>query len=109
MLFGSRPSETRLRRMAARRIIQQWLPVIFPAIIRPQHGSDAKCEVCGQRIDRYRIEYQVTDTRDGYELAFHLLCYRAWQVECRFLLAPALSGAPAYAGAVSRRSSSRPW
>lgn len=114
MPYGSCKSEARLRFLAATQIAEEWLPVILPAIICPRHGSDQICEVCGQPIDRYRIEYQVTDVRDGYEMAFHLLCYRAWQFECRRLVVrgrrrgvPGLSrtaGLP-----TARRASSRPW
>jgi hypothetical protein len=55
---------------------------MFPAIIRPQHGSDAVCQLCDHRIDRYRVEYEVTDARDGRELAVHLVCFKIWQLEC---------------------------
>lgn len=103
MPLGPWTSETRLRCMAAARIIDESLPVIFPAIIRPYHGEGELCEVCGQTIDRYRVEYQVTDARDGYALAFHLLCYRAWQFECRRLSVQAHSRAHE-PGSVARSS-----
>lgn len=103
---GSRASANQLRSMAARCITDERLPVIFPAIIRPQHGSDEMCEVCDQQIDRFRIEYHVTDPRDGYELSFHLMCYRAWQVECRDLLALAQIGT--FDWPTVRRSSTHP-
>lgn len=98
--------------MAAARITEEWLPVIFPAIIHPQHGTGEMCAVCDQLIDRYRVEYQVTDARDGYELAFHLLCYRAWQLECRSLFVQT-HGAKLECNSDAKpgtgRSSSRPW
>ena len=106
MPYGLRASESRLRCMAAERIDDEGLPVIFPAIFRPRHGSDEMCQVCDRRIDRFRIEYQVTDPRDGYELAFHLLCYRVWQVECRDLLALAHAGT--FEWPTTRRSSTHP-
>lgn len=108
MPYGSRKSEAHLRCMAAARITEEWLPVIFPAIIRPRYGSDQMCEVCDQQIDRYRIEYQVTDARDGYEMAFHLLCYRAWQFECRCRLVRGHHGSTAKL-LPNRRSSGSPW
>ena len=112
MPYGSHASEARLRWKAATRITDEQLPVVFPAFIHPQHGSDGKCQVCGRRIDRYRIEYQVTDPRDGYELAFHLLCYRAWQFECRRVLVHS-HGTLEFSGsaepAARHPSSRRPW
>lgn len=92
MPHGFCDSEARLRRMAFAHITGESLPVMFPVAIRPQHGSGDMCQVCDQQIDRYRVEYQVTDARDGYQLAFHPLCYRAWQFECRSLFVRARSG-----------------
>lgn len=85
MPYGSRMSEGELRWMARSRIADGRLPGLFPHLICPSHGSDAVCQLCDHRIDRYRVEYQVTDPRDGYVLAFHLLCYRFWQLECNGL------------------------
>lgn len=85
MPYGFWGPDARLRRMACARISDESLPVMCLATVRPRHGSGDKCQVCGQHIDRYRVEYQVTDARNGYELAFHLLCYGAWQFECRCL------------------------
>jgi hypothetical protein len=62
--------------------------------------------VCDRQIDRYRIEYQVTDPRDRYGLSFHLPCYRAWQFECRCLLVHTRSST---ARSTTRHRSSRPW
>lgn len=106
MPYGSCASEARLRSLAAERISEEWLPLVFPAIIRPQHGSDGICDVCDRQIDRYRVEYQVTDPRDGNELTFHLMCYRIWQRECRHLLARAHCGT--FEWPAARRSSTRP-
>lgn len=106
MAYGSYASETQLRWMAAERIGDHRLPLIFPAFIRPRHGSERVCEVCGRHIDCFRIEYQVTDPRDGYELAFHLLCFRVWQVECRDLMSQAHNGT--FEWPTTRRSSTRP-
>ena len=48
----------------------------------PHYGSDQVCELCDQPIERYRVEYQVTDPRNGHPLAFHMGCYKLWQLEC---------------------------
>ena len=106
MPYGSHASEDRLHWLAIERISDERLPVICPGIIRPWRGSDGMCQLCGLLIDRYRIEYQVTDPRDGYELAFHLMCYRVWQLECRQLLAKAYPST--FHSPVIRRSSTRP-
>lgn len=106
MPYGLHASESQLRWMAAERIFDERLPLIFPAFIRPRHGSEGMCEVCGRQIDRFRIEYQVTDPRDGYELAFHLICYRVWQIECREQMTQAKTGT--YEWTTTRRSSTRP-
>lgn len=103
MPYGSYVSEDRLHWMAAERIGDERLPVIFPAIIHPRHGSDEIRQVCDREIDRFRIEYQVTDPRDGYGLAFHLMCYRAWQSECRERLVQAHCGT--FEWPTTRRSS----
>ena len=87
MPYGSPLSDAQLRWMAGARITEGRLPVIFPALLRPRHGSGAVCRLCGGRIDRYRVEYQVTDARDGHDLSFHLVCYRHWQLECQRQLA----------------------
>lgn len=111
MADGSCAPEAQLRRMASTRIADESLPVMFPVSMCPQHGSGEMRQVCDQQIGRYRIEYQVADARDGYALAFHLLCYRAWQFECRCLFVRA-HGEPesrVCAGPFNQRSSSQPW
>lgn len=82
MPFGPRMSEARLRWMARERIDDGRLPVMFPPFIRPWYGSEEVCDLCDQGIDRYRVKCEVADPRDGCELAFHLVCYRVWQLEC---------------------------
>lgn len=111
MPYGPYAPEARLRRVAAARIADERLPLILAAIIRPRHGSDEICQVCGRQIDRYRVEYQVTDPRDGCELAFHLMCYRIWQAECQRMLVARRGTLDRNSAAsfATRRSSSRPW
>lgn len=82
MPYGPRMTEGQLRWMARSRIADGRLPGLFPHLISPRHGSDTMCQLCDQLIDRYRVEYQITDPRDGYGLAFHLMCYKLWQLEC---------------------------
>lgn len=106
MPSGTYAFDARLCSLVAARIADERLPVLFPAIIRPRHGTDELCQVCDLRIDRFRIEYGVTDPRDGYELRFHLMCHRVWQVECRHLLAQAHCGT--FDWPTTRRSSIRP-
>ena len=79
--LGLRLPEGELRRRARARIDDGRLPRMFSRIFRPQYGSDEMCELCDQCIDRYRVD-QVTDPRDGDVLAFHLVCYKLWQLEC---------------------------
>ena len=79
---GLRMSDARLRGMAHERILDGRLPVMFSPTFRPQYGANEACQLCGQTIDRYHVQYEVTDPRSGYELLFHLVCYRIWQVEC---------------------------
>ena len=82
MPAGPRFSEAQLRWMARARITDGRLPVTVRPIVCPRYGSEEVCQLCEQRIDRYHLEYGVTDARDGYELAFHIVCYRLWQLEC---------------------------
>lgn len=82
MPFGSRISDARLRWMARERIDDGRLPTLFLQFISPWCGSEEVCDLCEQSIDRYRIKCAVTNPRDGDELAFHLLCYKIWQIEC---------------------------
>ncbi len=112
MPYGSRLSAARLRWMAGGRMTDGRLPAMFPAIFRARLGSDEVCQVCDRLIDRYQVEYQVADARDGRELAFHLMCYKAWQLECRRLSAEtprATTQTGSTDGLTPRRSSSRPW
>ena len=108
---GPALSETKLRRRVGTRIGDGRLPVIYPAMLRPGHGSDKVCRVCEQRIDRYRLEYQVTDGRDERDLSFHLMCLGHWQRECRRLLAEPDRGICRWSGSaksITRRLSSHP-
>ena len=82
MPYGLRMSEARLRWMARERIDDGRLPVMFPPLICPRYGSEEVCDLCEQNIDRYRVKCEVTDPRDGCALAFHIACYRVWQLEC---------------------------
>lgn len=111
MPYGSHLSEARLCWMAGGRIHADRLPVMLSAFFRPRHGSNELCQVCDRQIDRYQVEYQVKDARDGCELAFHLMCYRAWQLECQRLSAQSYGAADRDSRAAkptARRLSSRP-
>lgn len=112
MSFPSLTPEAELRRMVGARITRKGVPVIFPTTVRVRYGSDETCQVCGQQIDRFRVEYQVTDAREARELAFHVLCYRVWQLECRRLSVQTHGRKPdcsRSAENATQRSSSRPW
>ena len=82
MPYGPDLSEGQLRWMARARIGDGRLPRILLHSFSPKYGSDEMCQLCDRRIGRYRVGYHVTDPRYGDALAFHLVCYKLWQLEC---------------------------
>lgn len=83
MPYGSRTAEDRLRSMARARIADGSLPLIFPPpFMDAEYGSGLVCHLCERAIGRYRVQYDVADSRHERALRFHIECYMAWQLEC---------------------------
>lgn len=76
--------EAELHRAARARIQAGKLPCDFPAPTWGGHGSGELCELCGEPIGRFQIEYIVRLPRGdgGHKCPFHLRCYMVWRLEC---------------------------
>ena len=78
--------ESELRSRALERIEDGRLPLFLPPHIDAGYGTGVQCGLCEQPIARDKIEYVVTDPRDGRSLHFHFACHSAWQRECALRL-----------------------
>ena len=80
--FGPDLSESELRARAHARLDAGDLPTIASNKMHAGYGSSHTCTVCGQKIVRMQVEYDVADPRTGKDLVFHLACHAVWQLEC---------------------------
>ena len=74
--------ESELRFRVLQHIDGGRLPVMLSTRIDAGYGTRAPCALCEQPIAADKIEYDVTDPRNGRRLHFHFACHSAWQREC---------------------------
>ncbi len=80
------PNEKEIRALAREVLKAGKLPVCDPDRTWGGHGADMPCAVCGQRIARDQVEYELQFSRDGANPALdrfhlHLRCFSAWEME----------------------------
>jgi hypothetical protein len=75
-------SKSELRSRVLQRIEDGRLPLLLSDTIDAGYGTGAPCDLCEQPISVDKIEYDVTDPRNGNHLHFHFACHSAWQREC---------------------------
>lgn len=83
MAHGPRLSEDELFSRVRERIRQGQLPVVLSKDVAAGYGGSGDvCRICDQVILSTHVEYELTDPRDGSQLALHLSCHAVWQREC---------------------------
>jgi hypothetical protein len=84
------PDERALHTLARERIQKGELPDQAPKSSWAGNGGGDPCALCGKRIGRQEVKYEVQDSADRVFL-FHLRCHAIWQLA---LSAPARTCAP---------------
>ena len=74
--------ESELRLRAIERIDDGRLPCVFATRIDAGYGTGVVCNLCDQAIAPDKIEYDITEPKNGRCMHFHFACHAVWQREC---------------------------
>jgi hypothetical protein len=72
-----------------RQLIQEGrLPLFLSGDVMAGYGGRGDvCSACDKEILAEHVVYEVTDSRGGAKMAFHVSCHTVWQLECARLVA----------------------